>query len=238
MAGQDTSGRTVPTDDLRHIRSRRHPRGQRAELLRVRATHLGTARGPRFHVGTALPLHRHRHAGNPGDPAGAVRDSGTGRAAARRAERRLPGAGPHPDRGLPADAGARRAAARRGRSDGGGLRFLARRDRRGAVGHRAGRAADDGGLRRGGGARQARSGRVPGGGPPAGRRARRLRGRRGRGAWARAAHAAGMACVAVPYTPDIAGDPAFASAGLLFPGGHSEFSADAAYDWLAALRTA
>ncbi|MGW7330356.1 HAD family hydrolase [Streptomyces sp. NPDC054840] len=52
-----------------------------------------------------------------------------------------------------------------------------------------------------------------------------------------AAHAAGMVCVAVPYTPAIAGDPAFACAGLLFPGGQQQFRADAAYDWLSARRT-
>ncbi|MEV7557199.1 HAD family phosphatase [Streptomyces sp. NPDC089795] len=55
---------------------------------------------------------------------------------------------------------------------------------------------------------------------------------------ARAAHAAGMTCVAVPYTPDMARDPAFASAGLLFPGGQPQFSVDAAYAWLSARRTA
>ncbi|MEU9037625.1 HAD family phosphatase [Streptomyces sp. NPDC048352] len=47
-----------------------------------------------------------------------------------------------------------------------------------------------------------------------------------------AAHAAGMRCVAVPYVAGTAGDPAFAAAGLLFAGGHREFSADAAEDWL------
>ncbi|MEU8774948.1 HAD family phosphatase [Streptomyces sp. NPDC048606] len=49
-----------------------------------------------------------------------------------------------------------------------------------------------------------------------------------------AARAAGMACVAVPYVAETAGDPAFAGAGLLFAGGQAEFSADAAYDWLSA----
>ncbi|UQW99978.1 HAD family phosphatase [Streptomyces sp. RerS4] len=49
-----------------------------------------------------------------------------------------------------------------------------------------------------------------------------------------AARAAGMGCVAVPYVADTAGDPAFASAGLLFAGGQAEFSAEAAYDWLSA----
>lgn len=49
---------------------------------------------------------------------------------------------------------------------------------------------------------------------------------------AAAAHAAGMRCVAVPYVPGTAGDPAFLAAGLLFAGGQSEFTAQAAYDWL------
>lgn len=52
-----------------------------------------------------------------------------------------------------------------------------------------------------------------------------------------AARAAGMECVAIPYVPETAHDAAFAGAGLLFPGGQREFTADAAYDWLAA-RTA
>ncbi|MFE2821811.1 HAD family hydrolase [Streptomyces sp. NPDC059271] len=51
---------------------------------------------------------------------------------------------------------------------------------------------------------------------------------------AAAAHAAGMRCVAVPYVAAQAGDPAFTEADLLFPGGQSEFTARAAYDWLAA----
>lgn len=51
---------------------------------------------------------------------------------------------------------------------------------------------------------------------------------------AAAAHAAGMRCVAVPYVAAQAGDPAFAEADLLFRGGQSEFTARAAYDWLAA----
>ncbi|WP_030759093.1 HAD family hydrolase [Streptomyces sp. NRRL F-2664] len=50
----------------------------------------------------------------------------------------------------------------------------------------------------------------------------------------RAARAAGMDCVVVPYSPDIADDPACAGAGLLFRGGQPEFGADAAYRWLAA----
>lgn len=49
---------------------------------------------------------------------------------------------------------------------------------------------------------------------------------------AAAAHAAGMRCVAVPYLPRTAGDPAFATAGLLFPGGQREFNAERAYDWV------
>ncbi|MFE7095255.1 HAD family hydrolase [Streptomyces erythrochromogenes] len=51
---------------------------------------------------------------------------------------------------------------------------------------------------------------------------------------ARAAHAAGMGCIVVPYAAEIADDPAFGSAGLLFRGGQPEFSADAAYEWLRA----
>lgn len=56
-----------------------------------------------------------------------------------------------------------------------------------------------------------------------------------------AARRAGMRCIAVPYVPDgqgdvagQGGDAAFASAGLLFPGGHREFDARAAYDWTTA----
>ncbi|MGR4879808.1 HAD family hydrolase [Streptomyces sp. LARHCF249] len=49
-----------------------------------------------------------------------------------------------------------------------------------------------------------------------------------------AVRAAGMACVAIPYVAETAHDAAFAEAGLLFPGGQREFTADAAYDWLAA----
>ncbi|MER7790583.1 HAD family phosphatase [Streptomyces sp. NPDC097640] len=59
-----------------------------------------------------------------------------------------------------------------------------------------------------------------------------------------AARRAGMRCIAVPYVPDGpdgqgdgAGqdsDAAFASAGLLFPGGQREFDARAAYDWATA----
>ncbi|KMO98994.1 HAD family hydrolase [Streptomyces roseus] len=49
---------------------------------------------------------------------------------------------------------------------------------------------------------------------------------------ARAAHAAGMSCVAIPYVPATAHDPAFTGAGLLFRGGQRDFSAETAYDWL------
>ncbi|MFF3414698.1 HAD family hydrolase [Streptomyces sp. NPDC002698] len=48
-----------------------------------------------------------------------------------------------------------------------------------------------------------------------------------------AAHAAGMRCIAVPCLPAQAGDPAFARADLLVRGGQAEFTARAAYDWLA-----
>ncbi|MEU0781966.1 HAD family phosphatase [Streptomyces sp. NPDC006173] len=48
-----------------------------------------------------------------------------------------------------------------------------------------------------------------------------------------AARAAGMRCVAVPYVAEQADDPAFAEADLLFRGGQGEFTARAAYDWLA-----
>lgn len=47
---------------------------------------------------------------------------------------------------------------------------------------------------------------------------------------AAAAHAAGMHCIAVPYVPGQADDPAFATAGLR--GGQAEFTARAAYDWV------
>ncbi|MFD5812766.1 HAD family hydrolase [Streptomyces sp. NPDC127038] len=50
---------------------------------------------------------------------------------------------------------------------------------------------------------------------------------------AAAAHAAGMRCLAVPYLPDQADDPAFSRAELLVRGGQDEFTARAAYDWLA-----
>ncbi|MET9547272.1 HAD family phosphatase [Streptomyces sp. NPDC006627] len=47
---------------------------------------------------------------------------------------------------------------------------------------------------------------------------------------AAAARAAGMRCVAVPYVAAHADDPAFADAELLFRGGQSEFTAQAALD--------
>ncbi|HEX5569579.1 MAG TPA: HAD family phosphatase [Streptomyces sp.] len=49
---------------------------------------------------------------------------------------------------------------------------------------------------------------------------------------AEAAHRAGMRCVAVPYLPHTADDPAFAAAGLCFPRGQREFDARVAYEWL------
>ncbi|MDJ0381124.1 HAD family phosphatase [Streptomyces sp. G-G2] len=55
---------------------------------------------------------------------------------------------------------------------------------------------------------------------------------------AEAAHAAGMACVAIPYVAETADDPAFATAALPLRAGHAEFSADVAHDWLTARRTA
>ncbi|MFI6684897.1 HAD family hydrolase [Streptomyces sp. NPDC050485] len=48
---------------------------------------------------------------------------------------------------------------------------------------------------------------------------------------AAAAHAAGMRCIAIPYLPQTADDPEFATAGLLFRGGQREFSAETAYAW-------
>ncbi|WP_251023083.1 HAD family phosphatase [Streptomyces sp. ISL-10] len=48
---------------------------------------------------------------------------------------------------------------------------------------------------------------------------------------AAAARAAGMRCIAVPYVPSTATDPAFLAADLLFPGGQREFTAQAAYAW-------
>lgn len=55
---------------------------------------------------------------------------------------------------------------------------------------------------------------------------------------ARAAHAAGMQCVAIPYVSATADDPAFATAALLFPSGQREFSAETAYDWITDRRAA
>ncbi|MFF8812655.1 HAD family hydrolase [Streptomyces pactum] len=49
---------------------------------------------------------------------------------------------------------------------------------------------------------------------------------------AEAARRAGMRCIAVPYVAGTVADPAFASAGLLFPGGQGEFDPDAAYAWV------
>ncbi|MFD3523248.1 HAD family hydrolase [Streptomyces sp. NPDC058653] len=48
-----------------------------------------------------------------------------------------------------------------------------------------------------------------------------------------AARAAGMRCIAVPYVAGTADDPAFRRAELLFARGQSEFTARAAYAWLA-----
>ncbi|MFI8929305.1 HAD family hydrolase [Streptomyces sp. NPDC053474] len=48
-----------------------------------------------------------------------------------------------------------------------------------------------------------------------------------------AARAAGMRCVAIPYVPAQADDPAFAAAEFLVRGGQAEFSARAVVDWLA-----
>ncbi|MTE21952.1 HAD-IA family hydrolase [Streptomyces sp. TRM43335] len=49
---------------------------------------------------------------------------------------------------------------------------------------------------------------------------------------AEAARRAGMRCLVVPSLPGTADAPAFAAAGLCFPGGHREFDAEVAYDWL------
>lgn len=226
------TGRTGKADDFRHIRSRRHPRGQRTELLRVRAADPGAARNPRFHLGTTRPLHRHQHAGDAGGPEGPVRDPGAGGRAPVRAERRLSGAGPDRDRGVPRDAQVRGAAAHGARPDGGGVRVLARGDRRGAGRNGPGRAADHGGLGRGGAARQARPRRLPRSGPPARRSPADCVVVEDAAPGAQAAHAAGMACMAIPYVPTTADDPAFATAALLFRSGHSEFTAETAYAWL------
>lgn len=53
-----------------------------------------------------------------------------------------------------------------------------------------------------------------------------------------AAYKAGMRCIAIPYVAATADDPAFATAGLVFPGGQEEFTAAAAYDWLTGSRPA
>ncbi|UFQ14340.1 MULTISPECIES: HAD family hydrolase [Streptomyces] len=50
---------------------------------------------------------------------------------------------------------------------------------------------------------------------------------------AEAARAAGMRCVAIPSIPAHATHEAFAHADLLFPGGHAEFTAQAALELLA-----
>lgn len=47
-----------------------------------------------------------------------------------------------------------------------------------------------------------------------------------------AARRADMRCIAVPYLPAHADDPAFAGAGLVFPGGPDTFDAATAYTWL------
>lgn len=48
----------------------------------------------------------------------------------------------------------------------------------------------------------------------------------------RAAHAAGMRCIAVPDTRATADATAFGKAELLFPGGQADFTAAAVLDWL------
>ncbi len=53
---------------------------------------------------------------------------------------------------------------------------------------------------------------------------------------AAAAHAAGMRCIAIPYVAAQADAPEFATAGLLLRGGQGEFTARAAYTWLACAR--
>ncbi|WP_461011307.1 HAD family hydrolase [Streptomyces capparidis] len=47
-----------------------------------------------------------------------------------------------------------------------------------------------------------------------------------------AAHRAGMRCAVVPYSPELADDPGFATAELLVRGGHREFDAGAAHRWI------
>ncbi|NUO45469.1 MAG: HAD family phosphatase, partial [Streptomyces sp.] len=51
---------------------------------------------------------------------------------------------------------------------------------------------------------------------------------------AAAAHAAGMRCIAIPYVAAQADAPEFATAALLLRGGQEEFTARAAYEWMAA----
>ncbi|MFF8845443.1 HAD family hydrolase [Streptomyces sp. NPDC015127] len=53
---------------------------------------------------------------------------------------------------------------------------------------------------------------------------------------AAAAKAAGMRCIAVPYVPATAADPAFLAADLLFAGGQREFTAETAHAWTTSLR--
>lgn len=53
---------------------------------------------------------------------------------------------------------------------------------------------------------------------------------------AAAARAAGMRCIAVPYVPGTAADPAFLAADLLFAGGQREFTSQTAYAWTTAPR--
>ncbi|MGW5867700.1 HAD family hydrolase [Streptomyces sp. NPDC055239] len=52
---------------------------------------------------------------------------------------------------------------------------------------------------------------------------------------ATAAHAAGMRCIAIPYVTAHTDAPAFASADLLLRGGQGEFTARAAWDYLASV---
>ncbi|UQT60037.1 HAD family phosphatase [Streptomyces durmitorensis] len=52
---------------------------------------------------------------------------------------------------------------------------------------------------------------------------------------ATAAHAAGMRCIAIPYVTAHADAPAFTAADLLLRGGQAEFTARAAWDYLASV---
>ncbi|MEU5954381.1 HAD family phosphatase [Streptomyces sp. NPDC047525] len=52
---------------------------------------------------------------------------------------------------------------------------------------------------------------------------------------ATAAHAAGMRCIAIPYVTAHADAPAFTAADLFLPGGQAEFTARAAWDYLASV---